>query len=270
MLPALSLPLEQAQVTYPWPAVHPATFPNSAQGFCMCRSSLQTDSPHFNDRGHLLKGREKFLNLSLLTWHQLTAVVTATAIPSSVPGPTHTSSLLFFTQISYHTSFAFAELKPHPNSLHSLTYKLHALQPRFNLRLTPSVGCAHQDLHSSKYQWNTVTGCNTFVCTFTAPAGSCLWWPYSQEPQSWEGLQLPPLGTKGGKKTWETRGPVPTLEASATGLLRNWGRSLRLAPSPSPSLKSGGYLASPIRSIIEPLTVVLILPLLHNSKHPVS
>lgn len=146
----------------------------------------------------------------------------------------------FSTQISHHTSFTFAELKPHPNSLHSLTYKLHDLQPRFNLRLTPCVGCARQDLHSSKYKWNTVTGCNTLLCTFTAPAGSCLWQPYSQEPQSWEGLQLPPLGTKGGKKTRETRGPVPNLEASATGLLCSWGRSLCLAPSLSPSLISGG------------------------------
>ena len=170
MLPVLSLPLEQARVTYPWPAMHPSTFPNSAEGFCMCRSSFQIDSPHFNERCHLLKGRKKFLNLSLLRWYQLTAVVTATAIPSSVPGPTRTFSLFFFffTQISYHTSFAFPELKPHPNSLHSLTYKLHALQPRFNRGLSPSVGCACQDLHSFKYQWNTVTGCNILVCTFTA------------------------------------------------------------------------------------------------------
>lgn len=56
------------------------------------------------------------------------AEFTATAIPSSVPGPTHTFSLFFFTQISYHTPFPFAELKPHSNSLHSLTYKLDALQ----------------------------------------------------------------------------------------------------------------------------------------------
>lgn len=149
-----------------WPAMHPATFPNSADGFCMCRSSLQIDSPHFNERCHLLKGRKKFLNLSFLIRHQLTAVVTATAISSSVPCHTHTFFFFFFTQISYHTSFTFPELKPHPNSLHSLTYKLRALQPRFNLRLSPAIGSACQDLHSFKHQWNTVSGCNTLVCTF--------------------------------------------------------------------------------------------------------
>lgn len=69
-------------------------------------------------------------------------MVPATPIPSSLTRP-HT----YFTQIFYHTSFASPELKSHPNSLHSLTYKLYALQPQFSLRLPPSSGCVCQGLH---------------------------------------------------------------------------------------------------------------------------
>lgn len=153
--------------------------------------------------------------LTLLKWCQLTAVFTATATPSSVSGPTHILSLC--TQISSHSSSAFTELKPHPNGLHLLTRKLDAQQPRLDLRLPPSVGCAHQDCHLSKHQWNSGTlllGAIPVCMPLQQPASSCLRQLQGQEPPGvLRGLHLPPSGT-GGEKYMETTGSVPTLKVS--------------------------------------------------------
>lgn len=132
------------------PAVHPATFPNSAEGFCMCRSSLNMESTHFNETYHLLKGK-KILNLhcsgSICDYSDNCCGHSSSNVQLCSRSHTCFLTFFFFNPNLLSHIFMLLELKPHMNSLHSATYKLHALLPRFSLWLSPASCCMCQDLH---------------------------------------------------------------------------------------------------------------------------
>lgn len=50
------------------------------------------------------------------------------------------------------------------------------------------------------------------VYVLQQPVGSCLWQPCCWEPPSPGRLRVPLLRAKAGRRTWETLGPVPTLQ----------------------------------------------------------
>lgn len=198
--------------------------------------------------------------LALFRWHQLTAVVTATTIPRSVSGPTHT---LYPNLLP--TSSAFTKLKPHPNCLHLLTCKLDAQEPRFSFRLPPPfVGCAHEDWHLCSHQWNTGVGPTPVCAPLQQPAGSHLRQQRGQELLSIGKLQLPPSVIRGGRSTG-----VPQLQSLFCKCHRFtvWLGKVTMPCfiAVSSSSKSGRQHVSPIRHIINSSTGLTLL-LLCNSK----
>lgn len=141
--------------------MHLATFPNSTEGFCMCRSSLKMESTYFNESYHLLKGKNI---LNLHCWGSICGYsgncCGHSRSKSQLCSRSHTHFLTFFFFNPNHI-FTLLERKPHINSLHSATYKLHALLPRFGLRLSPALCCVRQDLH----YWVAPPLCVCFTAT---------------------------------------------------------------------------------------------------------